>query len=55
MKPGILLQNPNFEAFKEEGGFIKNPEGIDPYVDRWWGGDGSFVDFTNPKGRKVWK
>jgi alpha-glucosidase len=24
-------------------------------VDRWWGGDGSFVDFTSSKAREVWK
>lgn len=25
-----------------------------PYVDRWWGGDGSFVDFTDKRAREIW-
>jgi alpha-glucosidase len=26
-----------------------------PYIDRWWGGEGSFIDFTNKKSREIWK
>jgi alpha-glucosidase len=26
-----------------------------PYTDKWWGGEGSFIDFTNPQARTKWK
>ncbi len=55
IKPGILLTHPHYDDFARVGGFVRDAGGEGPYVDRWWGGLGSFVDFTNPKGRKVWK
>ena len=35
--------------------FIKNPGGDGDYYGRWWGGEGRFLDFTNPKARETWK
>ncbi|MGL5253613.1 MAG: TIM-barrel domain-containing protein [Brevinema sp.] len=55
IKPGILLTHPNYKDWDKVKGFILNPEKSAPYVDKWWGGDGSFVDFTSPEGREVWK
>jgi alpha-glucosidase len=55
IKPGILTTNPVYKAFDEGDGFIKNSDKNGSYVDNWWGGPGSFVDFTNPKGREIWK
>jgi len=55
IKPGILLTHPHYGDFAGADGFIKSADGDAPYVDRWWGGPGSFVDFTNPKGREVWR
>ena len=55
IKPGILTTNPVYKIFDESRGFIKNPDKKGSYVDSWWGGPGSFVDFTNPKGREIWK
>jgi alpha-glucosidase len=55
IKPGILLDHPHYDDFAKAGGFIRDPHEDKPYVDRWWGGPGSFVDFTHPKGREVWK
>ncbi len=55
IKPGILTTHPHYDAFANEGGFVRDPKADAPYIDRWWGGPGSFVDFTNPKGRDVWK
>lgn len=31
---------------------LQNKE--DYYIGKWWGGDGYFVDFTNPQGRMAW-
>ncbi|MGL4676392.1 MAG: TIM-barrel domain-containing protein [Brevinema sp.] len=53
IKPGILLTHPNYKDFIE--GFILNQDKASPYIDKWWGGDGSFVDFTSQVGRDVWK
>lgn len=55
IKPGILLTHPYYDDFAKAGGFVRDAKEDKPYVDRWWGGPGSFVDFTNPKGREVWK
>jgi alpha-glucosidase len=55
IKPGLLLTHPFYDDFAKVGGFIKDADEDKPYVDCWWGGLGSFVDFTNPKGREVWK
>lgn len=55
LKPGILLTNPVLPRFKEADGLVKNPDNHSPYVGRWWGGDGCFVDFTGAAGRETWK
>lgn len=55
VKPGILLTHPHYGEFADAGGFMRASQADDPHVDRWWGGPGSFVDFTNPEGRKVWR
>lgn len=55
IKPGILCTHPYYDEFKNGDAFIKTQDGSDTYVDRWWGGPGSFLDFTNEKGREIWK
>ncbi len=55
VKPGILLSHPQYDAFVHHDAFIKTADGKNPFIGRWWGGKGSFVDFTNPSGRNFWK
>ncbi|MTI15893.1 glycoside hydrolase family 31 protein [Rhodobacteraceae bacterium RKSG542] len=55
IKPGILVTHPHYDEFVENDAFIKTSDGEGIYVDRWWGGPGSFMDFTNPKARNIWK
>ena len=55
VKPGILTTHPNYKDFNNNDSFVKDPQTNEPYVDQWWGGPGSFIDFTNPKGRETWK
>ena len=54
VKPAMLTTNPLYQEFAQAGAFIQTHLGT-PYVTRFWGGEGSFVDFTNPVARKLWK
>lgn len=55
IKPGMLLSHPLYRSFDEAGAYIKDEKGESSQTDRYWGGQASFVDFTNPKGRALWK
>lgn len=55
IKPGMLLTHPLYEEFAKQQLFIKDESGNEPVVERFWGGQASFVDFTNPAARKQWK
>lgn len=55
IKPGVLLSNPNYATMAEKQIFMgQSVAGANPYVDYWWGGLGSFIDFTNPTARQTW-
>lgn len=54
IKPGVLTTHPYYEEMREKGVFVLSADTAEPYVDAWWGGAGSFVDFTNPEGRRFW-
>ena len=55
VKPGILLKHPDYGTFKENDMFLKDQNTGDPSIGTWWGGDGSFIDFTNSNTREQWK
>jgi alpha-D-xyloside xylohydrolase len=44
----------NYQEAAEQGLFVKNRDGS-PYVGTWWKGQGSMIDFTNPKARTWWQ
>jgi len=54
VKPGILKDHPHYDNYEANNAFIKMKDGS-PYVDYWWGGLGSFIDFSSKSGRKIWK
>ena len=53
-KPGIRPRHPYRDRFEKADAFVKDPEGKEAYVGRWWGGAGRFVDFTSSRGRETW-
>lgn len=54
IKPALLTTNPLYDTFRQAGAFIRTGNG-DPYITQFWGGKGSFVDFSNPVGRAMWQ
>jgi alpha-D-xyloside xylohydrolase len=44
----------NYAEAASQGLFVKNPNGS-PYVGRWWKGQGSLIDFTNPHAKLWWQ
>ena len=54
IKPGILKTHPWYEELKQKGYFIKDNDGK-PVVEYFWGGDASFIDFTNAEAVSWWK
>jgi len=54
IKPAFLQSHPMYKKLKDEGLFIKNPDGT-PFVTQFWDGLGSYLDFTNKKAFDFWK
>lgn len=54
LKPGILCTHPWFRQLDEKGYLIKDASGK-TYVEYFWGGAASFIDFTNPEAAQWWK
>ena len=55
VKPGMLTTHPLYSEFDAAEAYIKDEYDEKSQTDRYWGGQASFVDFTNPKGRELWK
>ncbi len=54
IKPALLLVHPEYEAAARDGLFIADAAGK-PLVVPFWGGNASYLDFTNPKTVAWWK
>lgn len=54
IKPVLLTTNPLYDTFRKANAFIRRTDG-EPYVTQFWGGKGSFVDFSNPDARSLWQ
>jgi alpha-glucosidase len=54
IKPGMLTTHPLHAEFDRAGAYVRDADGRS-LTDRYWGGMASFVDFTNPEGRRLWK
>lgn len=53
IKPAFLCSHPMYDMLDKKGYFIKNPDGT-PFVTQFWGGLGSYLDFTNKDAFDFW-
>lgn len=54
IKPGILTSHPWYGEVAQKKYLIADAQG-NPYVEFFWGGEASFIDFENPKAKSWWK
>jgi alpha-glucosidase len=54
VKPALLTSHPRYAELDAMGAFVKAPGGKS-FVAPFWGGQGSWIDFTNPRARDWWK
>ncbi|MBS1820946.1 MAG: glycoside hydrolase family 31 protein [Acidobacteria bacterium] len=50
----IAPKSENYDEAAGNGFFVKALDGS-PYVGRWWKGEGSLIDFTNPSAKRWWQ
>jgi alpha-glucosidase len=55
IKPALLHTHPRYEEVSGFDGFVRSEGSEDPELDVFWGGWGSYLDFTNPLTREWWK
>jgi alpha-glucosidase len=55
IKPALLLTHPRYAEVAAFHGFIKQAGIEGPEIVAFWGGQGSYLDFTNPHTREWWK
>ena len=55
IKPALLLTHPRYAEVAAFGGFIKQADCDVPEIVAFWGGQASYLDFTNPQTREWWK
>jgi alpha-glucosidase len=55
VKPCLLTSHPGYAEVAARGGFVRTPDGSAPQVGPFWGGAGSFLDFTRADDYAWWK
>lgn len=50
----LAERSENYDEAAGDGFFVKGLDG-QPYVGRWWKGEGSLIDFTNPLAKRWWQ
>jgi len=54
LKPGILIDHPQYDQFAREGNLICDEDGL-PYSEFYWGLNASLWDFGSPEATRRWK
>lgn len=54
IKPGMLVSHPLYDEYARKKAYIYSAKTNQAITSRYWGGNASFVDFTNPVGRDLW-
>ena len=55
IKPALLLDHPLFAEVEAFRGFVRDSEDpARPHITQFWGGDGAYLDFTNPRTSAWW-
>lgn len=55
IKPALLLDHPLFAEVEAFRGFVRDSEDpARPHITQFWGGDGAYLDFTNPRTSRWW-
>lgn len=55
IKPALLTSHPRYRELAEAGAFVLRSDADEPYVNRFWDGEGSYLDFTNPVAYVWWR
>jgi alpha-glucosidase len=55
VKPCLLTTHPRYAEVAARCGFVRTPDGAAPAVGPFWGGAGSFLDFTRADDYDWWK
>lgn len=55
IKPCLLDTHPRYSEAARLGAFVKDSQSGQPYLDYFWDGYGSHLDFTNPAAYRWWR
>jgi alpha-glucosidase len=53
IKPCLLQSHPEYEQAARHGVFLQDENG--PHLSKFWGGNGSYIDFTSDNGYRWWQ
>ncbi|GAB4429445.1 MAG: glycoside hydrolase family 31 protein [Anaerolineae bacterium] len=55
VKPCLLTTHPTYGQMAAQGGFVRQAESDAPELSVFWGGEGAYLDFTNPQTYAWWQ
>lgn len=55
IKPALLLDHPKYEELDKKGLYLRSRDGSVSELSQFWGGVGSYIDFTNTQAYDWWK
>ena len=55
LKPALLTTHPAFAQLARRGLLVREAESDAPYLSRFWGGEGGYLDFSHPEAYGWWQ